>query len=54
MAALFLTNLFAATQDIATDGLAVELLDEGERGYGNGVQVAGYRVGMILERVFSI
>jgi RhtX/FptX family siderophore transporter len=48
MAALLLTNLIAATQDIATDGLAVELLAEGERGYGNGVQVAGYRVGMIL------
>jgi RhtX/FptX family siderophore transporter len=48
MGALFLTNLIAATQDIATDGLAVELLDERERGYGNGVQVAGYRVGMIV------
>jgi RhtX/FptX family siderophore transporter len=48
MAALLLTNLLAATQDIATDGLAVELLDEGERGYGNSVQVAAYRVGMIL------
>jgi RhtX/FptX family siderophore transporter len=48
MGALLLTNLIAATQDIATDGLAVELLDERERGYGNSVQVAGYRVGMIL------
>src|SRR5262249_50304659 len=48
MAALLLTNLIAATQDIATDGLAVELLSEGERGFGNSVQVAGYRVGMIL------
>ncbi len=41
-------NLLAATQDIATDGLAVELLSPGERGLGNGVQVAGYRVGMII------
>ena len=48
MAALFLTNLISATQDIATDGLAVELLSDGERGYGNSVQVAGYRAGMIL------
>jgi len=48
MAALLFTNLLAATQDIATDGLAVELLSEAERGYGNSVQVAGYRVGMIL------
>jgi len=48
MGALFVTNLISATQDIATDGLAVELLDERERGYGNSVQVAAYRAGMIL------
>ena len=48
MAALFVTNLISATQDIATDGLAVELLADGERGYGNSVQVAAYRAGMIL------
>ncbi len=41
-------NLFAATQDIATDALAVSLLSESERGIGNGVQVAAYRVGMII------
>jgi MFS family permease len=45
---VLLTNLIAATQDIATDGLAVELLDQQERGLGNSVQVAGYRLGMIL------
>jgi len=45
---VFVTNLLAATQDIATDGLAVELLTENERGLGNGVQVAGFRVGMIV------
>lgn len=44
----FLTNLFSATQDVATDGLAVEQLEERERGLGNGVQVAGYRLGMIV------
>jgi PAT family beta-lactamase induction signal transducer AmpG len=43
----FFTNLFAATQDVATDGLAVEQLTASERGLGNGVQVAGYRLGMI-------
>jgi RhtX/FptX family siderophore transporter len=47
-AGVVLSNLLAATQDIATDGLAVELLDPRERGLGNGVQVAGFRVGMIL------
>ena len=46
--AVLLTNLLAATQDIATDGLAVTLLTPTERGPGNGVQVAGYRVGMIV------
>lgn len=45
---MFLVNLFAATQDIATDGLAVRTLDFHERGLGNGVQVAGYRVGLII------
>lgn len=45
---LFLVNLFAATQDIATDGLAVRILRPHERGYGNGVQVASYRVGIIV------
>ncbi len=43
-----LCNLFAATLDVATDGLAVSLLKPAERGIGNGVQVAGYRVGMVI------
>ena len=44
----FLMNLFTATQDIATDGMAINLLAEDERGIGNGIQVAAYRVGMIF------
>jgi len=48
MAAMFLLNLIAATQDIATDGLAVEILTLEERGLANGLQVAGYRAGMIV------
>jgi predicted MFS family arabinose efflux permease len=48
MTATLLLNLIAATQDIATDGLAVEMLAPHERGFGNGLQVAGYRVGMIV------
>ena len=48
LVAVFFTNLIASTQDIATDALAVKLLDHDERGKGNGVQVAGYRVGMII------
>jgi PAT family beta-lactamase induction signal transducer AmpG len=41
-------NLIAATQDIATDGLAVDMLAPADRGIANGLQVAGYRVGMIV------
>lgn len=48
MAGTLITNLLAATQDVATDGLAVELLDPEERGLGNGLQVAAYRLGMIV------
>ncbi|WP_224364634.1 MFS transporter [Hyalangium versicolor] len=48
MAMVLGVNLLAATQDVATDGMAVNLLSEREMGLGNGVQVAGYRVGMIL------
>jgi len=45
---LLLLNFLIATQDIATDALAVENLKPTERGLGNGVQVAGYRIGMVL------
>jgi len=41
-------NLVSATQDVATDGLAVQLLGPGERGLGNGIQVGAYRIGMIV------
>lgn len=47
-ALLFLVNLFAATQDVATDGLAVRILAPHERGLGNGIQVSSYRVGIII------
>lgn len=43
-----LCNLCAATLDVAVDALAVRLLLPAERGLGNGVQVAGYRVGMVI------
>ncbi|MEM9809340.1 MAG: MFS transporter [Cyanobacteria bacterium P01_D01_bin.56] len=38
----------AATQDIATDALAVGLLAPHERGWGNGIQSAGRSIGGIL------
>lgn len=46
--AVFLSNALAAAQDVATDALAVDVLAPKERGLGNGLQVAGYRVGMML------
>lgn len=46
--ALLMVNFLVASQDIVTDAMAVENLDRTERGIGNGIQVAGYRLGMIL------
>jgi len=48
LAAAFLFNVVAACQDVATDGLAVRILDTRERGLANGIQVGAYRIGMIL------
>ncbi len=48
LVATFVTALLASTQDIATDGLAVSVLTRSERGWGNGIQVAGYRLGMVV------
>jgi MFS family permease len=47
-AAAFVFNLIAATQDIATDGLAVRMLDARELGIANGIQVGAYRIGMMF------
>lgn len=44
---VFLMNVFAATQDIAVDALAVDLLGEHELGVGNAAQVVGYKLGML-------
>jgi MFS family permease len=41
LAAVLVVNLLSATQDIATDGLAVDMLEPHERGLANGIQVAG-------------
>ena len=43
-----LINATAATQDIATDGLAVRLLPPQWRGLGNSIQVSGFKLGMII------
>lgn len=46
--ALFVLTIFVVTQDIATDALAVENIPVHQRGLGNSIQVAGYRIGMII------
>jgi MFS transporter, PAT family, beta-lactamase induction signal transducer AmpG len=46
LALVFLMNLLAATQDIAVDGLAIDLLGRGELGLANAAQAAGYKAGM--------
>lgn len=48
MLVILLLNLVCATQDIATDALAVKLLQYNERGPGNGIQAAGYQAGLVL------
>jgi predicted MFS family arabinose efflux permease len=48
MVAVFFMNLFASTQDVPVDGLAVDLLSANELGAGNAVQVVGYKLGMIV------
>ncbi|MEW5853671.1 MAG: MFS transporter [Myxococcota bacterium] len=41
-------NVLSATQDIAVDGYAVSLLNERTRGYGNAIQVCGYKLGSVI------
>lgn len=51
---ILLMNLVAATQDIAVDGAAVDLLRADELGAGNAAQVGGYKVGMMLAGGISV
>jgi MFS transporter, PAT family, beta-lactamase induction signal transducer AmpG len=44
---VLLMNFFAATQDIAVDGFAVDTLQPHELGAGNSAQVVGYKIGML-------
>ena len=47
-ACLLAINTLGATQDVATDGLAVRMLSAAERQWGNAVAVVGYRLGLIV------
>jgi len=48
MGLLLLLNFMTATQDIAVDGLAVDLLPPEDLGVGNAAQVVGFKVGMTI------
>lgn len=45
---LLLLSIVGATQDVATDGLAVRMLGAKLRSAGNAIQVTGYRIGLIV------
>ncbi|WP_460200169.1 MFS transporter [Scytonema sp. NUACC21] len=45
---MFLACLFSASQDIATDALAVNLLEPQERGLGNAIQSGGNVLGAVI------
>lgn len=48
LVSMFLVFLFSASQDIATDALAVNLLKPQERGIGNAIQASGNFLGAII------
>jgi len=45
---VFVIIFLTATQDIAVDGFAVDILHRQERGPGNAAQVVGFKLGMLL------
>lgn len=49
--AIGLFTVLSATNDVATDGYTIELLDRDEYGLANGVRIGFYRVGMIFAGV---
>lgn len=48
VAVLLAANIVSATQDIATDGLAVETLSSTQLGWANGLQIGGFALGMLI------
>ncbi len=43
-----LINIFSSMQDVSTDGQAVQMLDDQERGLGNAVQVGTFWIGYVV------
>ncbi|MFO0655668.1 MAG: MFS transporter [Polyangia bacterium] len=48
IALVFLMNILTATQDIAVDGLAIDLFKGQQVGGANVAQVVGYKIGMLV------
>ncbi|MGB4270627.1 MAG: MFS transporter [Spirochaetota bacterium] len=53
-ASIFIMNFCASIQDIAVDGLAIDILKETDLGYGNAIQVVGYKIGMLISGGFLV
>ncbi len=51
---ILLMNLFAATQDIGVDGLAVDILKGSEYGPANIAQVVGYKAGILFSAAILV
>ncbi len=53
-ATIFIMNFCASIQDIAVDGLAIDILRDNDLGYGNAIQVVGYKIGMLISGGFLV
>lgn len=53
-ATIFIMNFCASIQDIAVDGLAIDILKDTDLGYGNAIQVVGYKIGMLVSGGFLV
>lgn len=51
---LILANFVSATQDIATDGFAIEALRKIDLGWANGLQIGGFSLGMIIGGAITV
>ncbi len=48
MVMILVANFLTATQDIASDALAIDSLASQQRAWAGGIKVAAYRIGMII------
>ncbi|MCX8124932.1 MAG: MFS transporter [Spirochaetes bacterium] len=53
-ATILVMNFCASVQDVAVDGLAIDILKDSDLGYGNAIQVVGYKMGMLISGGFLV